>query len=261
MNEIVYAGKHFLTHIVNRHAHGNWELVYCTSKAGKFVFENAEIPYSEGDIVIIPPDVEHKNESIYGFTNIHLNVDNATFPFSHPERVRDDGNKSLLHLFQDAYYLYTGDPERRAALLNAYGALIVRCISAYNSTRPKNKVAEQIKTSIVENYADANFDLESVLSSLPYCSDYLTKLMRNEVGMTPHQYLTNLRLQAASDLLCSVNSSITEVSHLCGFNNPLYFSRLFKKKYGVSPREYYMEKMLKLSDGQDADSQKIIKDQ
>ena len=260
MNEIIFAGKHFLTHIVNRHAHSNWELVYCTSKAGKFIFEDTSIPYSEGDIVVIPPDLPHKNESIYGFTNIHLNIDNATLPFSSPVLVRDDGNKSLLHLFQDAYFLFTGDPDRRAALLNAYGGLIIRCITAYHTVRPKNKVAEQIIKSIVENYADANFDLETVLSQLPYCNDYLTKLMRNEVGMTPHQYLTNLRLQAASDLLCSVHSSITEVAHLCGFNNPLYFSRLFKKKYGVSPKEYYTEKVIKLTEGASADSQKIIPD-
>lgn len=255
MNDIVYAGKHFLTHIVNRHTHGNWELVYCTGKSGRFIFEGLTLPYSEGDVVIIPPHLPHKNESVNGFTNIHLNIENATLPFSQPTLVSDDRNKSLLHLFSDAYFLFTGDPQRRAALLNAYGALIVKCVSVYMTARPKNKVAEQIIQSIAENYQDANFDLEKVLRSHPYCSDYLCKLMRNEVGMTPHQFLTNLRLQAASDLLCTVNSSITEVSHLCGFSNPLYFSRLFKKKYGVSPREYYTDKMKKSNPG--PDSQKL----
>ena len=231
MNDIVYAGKHFLTHIVNRHTHINWELVYCTGKSGKFIFEGMTIPYTEGDIVIIPPNLPHKNESVNGFTNLHLNIENASLPFSEPFLISDDANKSLLHLFSDAYYLFTGDPERRAALLNAYGALIVKCVSAYVAARPKNKVAEQIIQSIQDNYQDAFFSLDTVLESQPYCSDYLTKLIKNEIGMTPHQYLTNLRLQTAADLLCSVNSSISEVAHLCGFNNPLYFSRLFKKKY------------------------------
>ena len=80
------------------------------------------------------------------------------------------------------------------------------------------------------------------------------------MGTTPHKYLTNLRLQAAADTLCSCynNGNITEVAHMCGFHNPLYLSRLFKKKYGVSPREYYRIKMEEEAHkSTDSDSQKI----
>ena len=49
-------------------------------------------------------------------------------------------------------------------------------------------------------------------------------------------------------------SSITEIAHLCGFRNPLYFSRLFKQKYGVSPREYALSAL----PGQPDASEKII---
>ena len=260
MNSIIYAGKHFLTQCVSLHKHTSWELVYCTGRSGRFIFDGLEIPYAEGDVVVIPPETPHENVSESGFTNIHLNIDAAILPFHKPEIIRDDSNQALLHLFSDAYSLFCGDPERKAALLDAYGSLIVRCMAAYYTARPKNRIAEQIEQSIVHNYADANYDLDAVLHGMPYSYDYLCKILRRELGMTPHKYLTNLRLQAAEGLLCGVcsNGSITEVAHLCGFRNPLYFSRLFKKQYGVSPKEYYHQKMKAKHPDAGEDYHKII---
>ena len=165
MNDIIFAGKHVLTYNVSRHKHKNWELVYCTGDSGKFVFSDFELPYAEGDIVIIPPEVPHENVSSDGFTNIHLNVENATLSFRQPTVVRDDGNQTILHLFADAYYLFCGDAERRAALLSSYGNLIVRHIGLSRASRPKNRVVEAIEQSIVQNYANPNYELDEVLSS------------------------------------------------------------------------------------------------
>ena len=68
------------------------------------------------------------------------------------------------------------------------------------------------------------------------------------MGITPHQYLNNKRLQSAAEWLSipEHNNNVTEASHLSGFREPLYFSRMFKKKYGVSPSFYqeYMQKQL-----------------
>ena len=261
MNDIVFAGKHFRTHHVSRHQHENWELIYCTGDAGTMVFDALHLPYQTGDVVIIPPNTPHENISPEGIGNIHLNIDDATLAFSQPVAIRDDSNASMLHLFADAYYLFCGDPVRRAALLTAYGNLIVRCMITYHEAHPKNRVVEQIEQSIMQNYANANYGLEEVLHTLPYSYDYLCKVFRRELGITPHKYLTNLRLQAAAEMLCanSNNGNITEAAHRCGFKNPLYFSRLFKNKYGVSPKAYYQQKLTEGS-GQtaDADSQKII---
>lgn len=240
MNEIIHAGRHFLTYNVSRHKHANWELVYCTEKCGKFIFDDMEIPYETGDIVVIPPDTPHRNVSENGFTNIHLNIDEATLPFRQPILIQDDGNRTILHLFADAYYLFRGDLKHKKELLSSYASLIVRFMVTNQSAHQKNRIAEQIEQHIVQNYADANYKLDNFLHSLPYCSDYLSRVFRKETGTTPHKYLTNLRLQSAAAMLRSdySTSSITEVAHLCGFRNPLYFSRLFKKKYGLSPKEY-----------------------
>lgn len=259
MNDIVFAGKHYLTYNVTLHKHRNWELVYCTEASGRFVFEGLEVRYQEGDVVVIPPETPHENVSEGGFTNIHLNIENATLSFSHPVVIRDDGNRTILHLFADAYYLYCGDAEKRAALLSAYGNLIVRCMTAYRTVHTKNRIAEEIEQSIVQNFANASYELDAVLQAMPYCYDYLCRIFRKEMGLTPHRYLTNLRLQAAADMLSSVynDDSISRVALQCGFRNPLYFSRLFKKKYGVSPSDYVRQR----PEGEvshDPDGQKIM---
>ena len=74
MNRIIYVGKHLLTFSVTTHAHSSWELVYCTSGEGRFCFESVTLPYREGDLIVIPPFISHRNESEQGFTNIHMNM-------------------------------------------------------------------------------------------------------------------------------------------------------------------------------------------
>lgn len=258
MNDIIFAGRHVLTYNVSRHKHKSWELVYCTGESGCFVFADRELPYAEGDIVVIPPDWPHENVSRAGFTNIHLNIDNATLSFHEPRVVQDDVNQSIRHLFADAYYIFCSDPHRRAALLASYGSLIVRHMSLSPVQRPKNKAVEDIERSIVQNYANPNYELDGLLQSMPYCYDYLCRLFRQALNTTPHKYLTNLRLQAAADMLCSGygSGSISEVARACGFRDPLYFSRLFKKKYDVSPSEYSSCKQQERHP-QDSDSQKV----
>lgn len=58
------------------------------------------------------------------------------------------------------------------------------------------------------------------------------------VGVSPRQYIINLRMSIAKDLLLNSLFQISEVAKLTGYENPFYFSRLFKKAWGISPSEY-----------------------
>lgn len=58
------------------------------------------------------------------------------------------------------------------------------------------------------------------------------------VGTSPRQYIINIRMTTARELLSNPHFQISEVAQLVGYENPLYFSRLFKKIWGLSPREY-----------------------
>ena len=66
----------------------------------------------------------------------------------------------------------------------------------------------------------------------------MERLFRKYTGVSPAAYLSGLRLEHAAELLKSPECSITETAFRCGFSNLAYFSRVFRQKYGLSPREY-----------------------
>ena len=240
MNDIVYAGKHSLTRNVSRHAHSSWELIYCTGGAGELVFDDGStLPYEGGTVVAIPPYQPHENRSEQGFTNIHLNVQDCTLTGKTPIVVTDDSNGFILNAFSAAFFHFYGSAGQRAMLLNIYGDLLICYLTAYQNLPIHSRVVEEIESSIIQNYPDCNYELDSYLRSFPFSYDYLRKLFKKELGVTPHKYLIDKRLQtAAEQLRASRSSNITEISRLCGFREPLYFSRMFKKKYGVAPSFY-----------------------
>ena len=239
MNEIVYVGRHGLTMSVSRHCHTSWELIYCTGGEGKLIFENETLTYRSGHVAIIPPYFSHINTSESGFTNYHVNLKDATLVYRRPTIIL--GNEHILNAFAAAFYHFSSTSDGRRTILSAYGNLLAAYMSTYYEERKHSDVVEDIISDIISNYPDANYDLEAALRAYPFSFDYLRKIFKKEVGVTPHKYLTDRRLQAAADRLSVAYSAdnISDVARLCGFKEPLYFSRMFKKKYGVSPSRYF----------------------
>lgn len=259
MNQLIYAGKHLLTYSVSRHAHSSWELIYCTGGEGRLVFDTHTLPYQQGDLVVIPPLVSHRNESETGFTNIHLNLVEPMLNLKEPTLIREDGNHFLLDAFSAAFYLFGSAPGKQSILLASYSNLIVNLILANLDAPAHSPIVEEIESCIIRSYPDESFELDRYLQSLPFNYDYLRKLFKQETGVTPHRLLSDTRLQAAAERLGFADArgaSIAEIAHLCGFHEPLYFSRLFKKKYGMSPSEY-QSRLQETAPVSDPDSIKI----
>ena len=238
MNEIVYVSRHSLETLnVARHLHNTWELIYYTTGSGTMVFDDMTIRYQDGDIIAIPPNIPHTNLSETGFTNIFLNIKDSNITFRTPVRIQDDACHNLLNVFNAIYYHYN-EENSNDNLLNAYGHLLASYIHAYQQAPVRSDIVEEIRSNIVQNFSDCHYELEVFLRSLPFSYDYLRKLFKKEMGITPHQYLCNKRLDTAADWLSSVyndSGNIADVARLCGFSEPLYFSRMFKKRFGVAP--------------------------
>lgn len=257
MNNIIYVGKHALTWTVSRHIHRGWELIYCTSGSGEMIFEDRTLRYSAHDVALIPPMVPHSNQSAEGFTNIHMNLTDAALPAAEPLVIRADSNGFLLDAFKAAFYYYSEAAAGRA-LLPIYGQLITAFLTTCQPFRRHSEVIQQIEDNILQHYPDCSYDLNAYLGSLPFNTEYLKKMFKKETGLTPLQYLTGKRLENAASTLSTFygKGNVSETARLCGFADPLYFSRLFKKKYGVSPRSYTGEAAL--PQAPDADSMKIM---
>jgi AraC family transcriptional regulator of arabinose operon len=67
---------------------------------------------------------------------------------------------------------------------------------------------------------------------------WFIRSFKSYTGLTPQQFVIDARITRAKELLADTRYNITEVASLVGYDNPLYFSRLFKKNTGMSPREF-----------------------
>lgn len=91
---------------------------------------------------------------------------------------------------------------------------------------------------MLEDSLDKPVDMEKLIRELPMGYSKFRKAFKQSTGESPNQYHLNLRLNRAKSLLSTTALSINEVAVQTGFESLFYFSKLFKKKNGVSPRTY-----------------------
>lgn len=242
MNDILFVGEHSRTFDVQWHSHDEWEFVYCTGGDGIFRFENgATMTYSRGDVVAIPPKEIHSNNSQEGFTNIHLRMANPSFPYRNAFRVPDDAKGHLKIALEEAKVYFVADMKQREVVLRALAELICSYLIVYRSNNELSKPVEQIRSMIFSNYSRSDFALDEAIREMPFHYDYLRKLFKKEMGVTPLEYMTGLRMKKAETMLVSMwgrDYSVAEIASLCGYDDALYFSRVFKKHFGCSPTAF-----------------------
>lgn len=71
---------------------------------------------------------------------------------------------------------------------------------------------------------------------------WFSRIFRRQMGLSPQQYLTQIRMTEAREMLTTTEYPVGEIARLVGYINPLYFSRLFGRLYECSPREYRKRK-------------------
>ncbi|MBO5579531.1 MAG: helix-turn-helix domain-containing protein [Prevotella sp.] len=107
---------------------------------------------------------------------------------------------------------------------------------------PDDKLLERIMAVINKNISNADLSVDFIADEVGISRVHLHRKMKELTGQTPHDFIRNIRLKQAANLLANQNVNITEVMYACGFNNAASFSTIFKKFYGMSPREYMNER-------------------
>ena len=97
---------------------------------------------------------------------------------------------------------------------------------------------ENAKKIIRERYGDPVFGLEQLTDEISVSPAYFSTTFKKETGASFVQYLTNVRLEKAKELLKSSDAKTYEIAEMTGFSEPNYFSFIFKKNIGVSPSQY-----------------------
>jgi two-component system response regulator YesN len=106
------------------------------------------------------------------------------------------------------------------------------------SVQQEHPIVVRVKHILDKEY-DREFHLERLAEKVELSTSYVSKLFKQESGMTITDYLTDVRMEKAKQFLLDYpNMKNYEISSMVGYPDPVYFNKLFKRLYGLTPKEY-----------------------
>jgi two-component system response regulator YesN len=111
-----------------------------------------------------------------------------------------------------------------------------RCVITKTTTQADNLI-DKAREYIGAEYMN-DISLDDVSRQINISSYYFSKLFKEETGVNFIEYLTDLRMEKSKELLASPDMSVKDICVSVGYQDPNYFSRIFKKINGVTPTEY-----------------------
>lgn len=97
---------------------------------------------------------------------------------------------------------------------------------------------ERIIKIVEDNISNLNLDIAFLEAELKMSNMQLYRKLKSLTNLSGNEFIKNIRLKKAVQLLESENYNVSEIAYKVGFNDPSYFSRIFKKQYGKAPSEY-----------------------
>ncbi len=169
-------------------------------------------------------------------------------------KSRDEDHLEGLEMGADAYIIkpFNMDILRRniVNLIHTYQMLRLKFgrndsleeqVDEVRMKSPDDQLLERIMKVINKNISNSDLSVDRIADEVGISRVHLHRKMKELTGQTPHDFIRNIRLKQAANLLSARNMNITEVMYACGFNNAASFSTIFKRFYGMSPREYMNE--------------------
>jgi signal transduction histidine kinase/AraC-like DNA-binding protein/DNA-binding LacI/PurR family transcriptional regulator len=129
--------------------------------------------------------------------------------------------------------------QSKGILTGAEMANAVRnAIGGENTLAQATSLWVKLALSYIHQHYDQPISRQELAQAVGLTESYLSRIFQSELGLAPWDYLTRYRIERAKDLLLSTYETITYVATRTGFNDPAYFSRVFKKYTGMSPNAF-----------------------
>lgn len=125
-----------------------------------------------------------------------------------------------------------------------FQALLYRLFAALLSDAAREPISDPIRAAldIIKYNYNNDLNVKALADSLFLDSAYFSRLFKKRVGLSPKQYILQMRLDKAKDLLASTNYSVKEIAATVGYSDPLYFSRLFCASESMTPSRWRGER-------------------
>lgn len=201
-----------------------------------------EFDFRAGQAIIIPPRTGYVVQSAAGALRVAL--EQALLSHREISVIDDDKSGGLAFAAKQAEIYMRSQTPKKEGILSALGGLIAAYATAFSDCVQISPVVATVRADILRHLSDCTYSLEDALKRLPLNYDYVRKLFKKQTSITPHEYLLRERMGLAKKIIQSgitnrySEYTVAQIAEACGFSEPLYFSRVFKKYFGVSPTHY-----------------------
>ena len=240
----------------------DWQIIYIAAGKGHFFLDGKEVIVPAGNMILYQPKQQQK----YHF----LGKDKTQVWFVHftGREVR-----SILQHYEiplDGYILHTGISREYEDLFRKMRDELVKCSWGYEEmltvlfrelmmtmrrrmTENAPRIAGFIQDEMdrakdyFEQHYNEEISIEQYAASRSMSTSWFNRSFRSALGTSPMKFILEIRVRNAQTLLETTDYSINNIASIVGYDNPMYFSRLFRKTKGVSPARYrkiYREKYL-----------------
>ena len=154
--------------------------------------------------------------------------------------VLDSNNQQLRQLFELVVKKYSTDDVNNYECFSYFYKILAE-IEKHFRKKQESKIIPAVleaKSKIEKNFADNNFNIDSLVSELPISASYLRNAFKKAYSVSPIDYLKYVRQQNAISLLSSSYYSVEELAEKCGYSSASYFIQAFRKSTGYSPLQY-----------------------
>ena len=207
-----------------------------------------DTPLCVGDIFFGLPAVPFSIEPSNNFKYIYISYFGKRANYLahklsiHEKNCVFHGFHSLIDLWKNSLAIPMEVAQLRSESLLLYTFSVL--FAQYSSNKQQSKtddVSERVKSYIEEHFTDPQISLNSISKALAYNPKYLSSLFKSTFHVGISDYIITKRIQYAFTLMHQGISLIKNVASLCGFQDPLYFSKVFKQNTGISPRKYLQQ--------------------
>ena len=146
--------------------------------------------------------------------------------------IADNSDESALHLVGHLCLFLDGLIKSSATRRELHGGQL------------KDFYIQEAITFMEHNYS-RELTVEELADVCKLNRSYFSKIFKENMGCPPQEFLIRLRLSKAADLMKGTGNSIGVIAAQCGYPNQLHFSRAFRKRYGLSPREWRAQNQIK----------------
>lgn len=248
--------------------HDFWEMVYIDKGRVSICRDDEELTLSQGEIVFHRPNEFHSIRALESAPNFFVISFDCRSPLiSYLEKHRTVLDKtmhgfiaSIISEAERSYEIPKNDPSlkrlvrRQAApiggeqliktYLEQFLILLIRDIVGQeepylfpSKESMQTHLVSKVRELLCER-ADAPLRIGALCAELGYSKSYLSRLFREQTGKTLLGYATEQRIGRAKEMIREGVYNFAEISELLSFENPQYFSRVFKRVSGMSPTEY-----------------------